>query len=117
MRLIYNLLIPVAILAAKISGAFLPKMREAIDGRKGWKPRFREFDNRISPVWFHVASVGEYEQAKPVITAIGKHSPEIPVVITFSSPSGFHFARRKELLDGSSNISLSITFRSIPSAI
>ena len=104
MRLIYNLLIPVAILAAKISGAFLPKMREAIDGRKGWKPRFREFDNRISPVWFHVASVGEYEQAKPVITAIGKHSPEIPVVITFSSPSGFHFARRKELLDGSSNI-------------
>jgi 3-deoxy-D-manno-octulosonic-acid transferase len=40
--------------------------------------------------------VGEFEQARPVISAIKKRHPNIPVMVTFSSPSGYHFWKKRE---------------------
>lgn len=105
-RGLYNTLLPAAAGLARLSALFLPKMREAIDGRKGFRMRWRECASSLDaqPIWFHVSSVGEFEQARPIISAIEKCAPEIPVILTFSSPSGFEFARRREPVDGSTNI-------------
>jgi len=55
-------------------------------------------------VWIHVSSVGEFEQARPLITELARARPDIPIALTFSSPSGFRFARRREHVGGESNI-------------
>ena len=101
-RLIYNMLYPVALWGARIASLFLPKMREAIEGRRGYQERWSKLSASRSDahVWFHVASVGEFEQARPVISAIKKKHPEIPVMVTFSSPSGYQFAKRREAAEG-----------------
>lgn len=93
---------PVALAGARVSALFLPKMREAIAGRAGYQERWSELraSLRDACVWFHVASVGEFEQARPVITAIKKAHPDIPIIVTFSSPSGYHFWKRREKSEG-----------------
>jgi len=97
-RLVYNSLLPVAVAGAHVSARFLPKMRAAIEGRRGFRTRWEALARELSapPVWFHVASVGEFEQARPVISALERARPEVPVVLTFSSPSGYTFARKRE---------------------
>ena len=101
-RLLYNALYPAAIVGARASSLFLPKMREAIAGRDGYRARWAALRDSLTdrPVWFHVASVGEFEQARPVISAIRRSHPGIPVMVTFSSPSGYHFARKREKAEG-----------------
>ncbi len=100
-RLFYNAAVPAAIAGAHAAARFLPKMRAAIDGRRGFRARWDALARSLSapPVWFHVASVGEFEQARPVITALERTRPDIPVMVTFSSPSGYHFACKREPLD------------------
>jgi len=101
-RLLYNALYPLAVAAARVSSLFLPKMREAIRGRAGYQERWSQLraSRCDACVWFHVASVGEFEQARPVISAVRRSHPRIPVVVTFSSPSGYHFAKRREASEG-----------------
>ena len=45
--------------------------------------------NKERPFWFHCASLGEFEQAKPVLLAMRERHPGVPVVVTFFSPSGY----------------------------
>jgi 3-deoxy-D-manno-octulosonic-acid transferase len=99
-RLAYNALAPVAVAGAHAAGHLLPKMREAVAGRRGYHDRWAALAAQLpaAPVWFHVASVGEFEQARPVITALERDHPGIPAIVTFSSPSGYHFARRRETI-------------------
>jgi 3-deoxy-D-manno-octulosonic-acid transferase len=106
-RLFYNLLLPVAVGAGYAALPFHAKLREAASGRKGWRSRWRDAGERVGarPVWFHVSSVGEFEQAKPVITSFGRTHPEVPVAVSFSSPSGYRFALRKEKPGEGNNIS------------
>ncbi|HKW14244.1 MAG TPA: glycosyltransferase N-terminal domain-containing protein, partial [Candidatus Krumholzibacteria bacterium] len=77
-------------------------MREAISGRSGYEKRWSDMSASLHDacIWFHVASVGEFEQARPVISAIKRAHPEIPVMVTFSSPSGYQFAKRREAAEG-----------------
>jgi len=97
-RGLYQALLPVAEAGAHVAATFLPKVREALDGRKGFHSRWEDLRTRLTtrPVWFHVASVGEFEQARPVIAALHARHPDIPILITFSSPSGYAFATRRE---------------------
>lgn len=98
-RLFYNALLPVGVLAGHAAALWIPKVREAIAGRAGFRERWAALSEefaRIRPVWFHVASVGEFEQARPVISEIVRKYPDTPIVVTFSSPSGYAFAQRKE---------------------
>jgi 3-deoxy-D-manno-octulosonic-acid transferase len=98
LRWAYSILYPAALGGARAASLLLPKVREAIAGRRGYRERWEALARSLSaaPVWFHVASVGEFEQARPVVSAIERARPGIPVMVTFSSPSGYHFARRKE---------------------
>lgn len=105
-RTLYNAALPLALAGGRVASWFNPKVREALAGRRGALERLRDAGEAMdeAPVWFHVSSVGEFEQARPVISALARHAPASPVVVTFSSPSGYHFARRREPLDGSTNI-------------
>ena len=105
-RLLYNLFLPVAAGVLYAASLFHDKLREATAGRRGWRRRWAGAGRRLEdrPVWFHVSSVGEFEQARPVITSLARSHPNIPVAVSFSSPSGYRFALRKEQLDGRNNI-------------
>ncbi|MDH3198108.1 MAG: hypothetical protein OEO21_07690 [Candidatus Krumholzibacteria bacterium] len=97
-NLLYNALLPLGLAGVRAAALGNAKVREAIAGRRGYAARWEDLRARLDarPVWFHVASVGEFEQARPVITALARTRPGIPVMLTFSSPSGLHFARRRE---------------------
>ncbi len=72
---------------------FVPKLAAGLHGRKGLMERLLAGAARVrGGVWFHVTSVGEYEQARPLIMAIKESEPELPVAVTHFSPSGYDFA-------------------------
>ena len=74
-------------------GAFIkPKAKLFIDGRKNWKYILQQqLDSKkiVSPIWMHCASLGEFEQGRPVIEAIKQKHPAQHIILTFFSPSGF----------------------------
>lgn len=78
---------------AKLAGIFNNKIAEGIQARKGiklrWRNKCRNLDRKKKIVWFHVASVGEFLQAKPVICLLSeKLGSSVDVALTFYSPSG-----------------------------
>lgn len=67
-----------------------PKARLWIDGRKDLYKRMAEaIDPAARIVWVHVASLGEFEQGRPIIERIRKTHPEYKILLTFFSPSGY----------------------------
>ncbi len=77
---------------------FSEKIRRFLSGRKGLFEKLQNFKQKESesPIWFHVASYGEYEQAKPVIAELKVRFPNLPVVVSFFSPSGFEPTSKKD---------------------
>ena len=70
------------------------KARKAVAGRRGWAERLAVAANKAAAgtagLWIHVhcASLGEYEQAAPLLQALRDRAPERPLLLTFFSPSG-----------------------------
>ncbi|MFB0515616.1 MAG: 3-deoxy-D-manno-octulosonic acid transferase [Candidatus Neomarinimicrobiota bacterium] len=97
-QLLYNLLmVP---LMAVVAHAMVPmnrKVRRGLRGRRRTLHRVVKFRDdiydRFGPLyWFHVASLGEYEQTRPVIDSLREVVPESIIVVSFFSPSGYeHF--------------------------
>jgi 3-deoxy-D-manno-octulosonic-acid transferase len=106
-KAIYNgLMLPLAYAGVRAAAPFHHKLRETVEGRDGIDERWRASAAGIEarPVWFHVASVGEYEQARPLITTLREAHPAIPVAISVTSPSGYKYITRKESLDDRNNV-------------
>ncbi|MCH6235991.1 3-deoxy-D-manno-octulosonic acid transferase [Cognataquiflexum rubidum] len=82
---------------AGISKGSNAKLEKLVDGRKDLFERLTAFKSGFSkPIaWFHVASLGEYEQAKPVIAELKHRKPDYGIVVSFFSPSGYEIANRK----------------------
>lgn len=59
-----------------------------------------EISNLKSPIWFHAASVGEFEQARPLIERLRREQPQRKIVITFFSPSGYEARKNYAQVDG-----------------
>lgn len=74
-----------------IGGLFIPRIRHFLTSRKSLFQRLEEFRVKYpgSLAWFHVASLGEYEQARPVIAELKRVKPEQLIAVSFFSPSGF----------------------------
>ena len=100
LHLLYNLLVNAAEKVLPASGYFSEKMKLFTEGRKD---TFSILKKKISPkdrtIWFHAASLGEYEQAVPVIEAVKEHFPQHKIVITFFSPSGYEVKKNSALAD------------------
>lgn len=100
LQFLYNFLIKTAEKILPVSGIFSDKMKLFIEGRKNL---FHELQQKIAPsdrtIWFHAASLGEYEQAVPVIEEVKNLFPELKVVVTFYSPSGYEIKKHSKMAD------------------
>jgi len=99
MRTLYNLAIHIYKLLMHFIALFNPKAKQWIKGRKGL---FKKIANEVDPgyiVWIHAASVGEFEQARPLIERIRKEYPNKKILLSFFSPSGYELRKNYELVD------------------
>ena len=100
MLFIYNLIVQIANFLLKITALFSPKIKLFVDGRK---PVFEILKSKIKPadktIWFHAASLGEYEQGLPVIEKIKVKFPHHIIVISFFSPSGYEVRKNNIVAD------------------
>lgn len=101
MILIYSILISFYRLAIAVVSLFSDKARLWIVGRKDWQKNMSAVLSGLEkkPIWVHVSSVGEYEQGKPIIDSIQAEYPQVPIVLTFFSPSGFQLLKGKTRAD------------------
>ena len=100
MQIIYTIGIWFYGLGVRVAALFNEKARLWVRGRKGLFAELeRAFAVKSSPVWIHCASLGEYEQAKPLIEKIKQEQPETKILTTFFSPSGYAQAVKKPLAD------------------
>lgn len=71
-----------------------------INGRKGLIQLIEaSLDKNKRYTWFHFASLGEFEQGRPVLESLKSENPELPIVITFFSPSGYEIRKNYALAD------------------
>ena len=98
--LIYNMAIGLLSFLMKAGSLFNPKAKAIIDGRKGWKKKLLEITSeKKSWIWIHCASLGEFEQGRPVIESLKKTYPQHKVLLTFFSSSGYNVRKDYEHAD------------------
>lgn len=93
---LYNLGIQAFKLGLQLASPFNPKAKLWVEGRKNWKENLKSKVVSLqleNAVWFHCASLGEFEQGRPVIEKLKKEFPQQKVVLTFFSPSGYEIQK------------------------
>ena len=100
MFFLYNLLIHLSAVIVQLLSFFKPKMALFVNGRKDvFKILQQSISDSDQTIWFHAASLGEYEQGLPVIEAIKKQFPFHKIVLTFFSPSGYEVRKNNTVAD------------------
>lgn len=100
MSFLYHILLYFYSFAVSVFSFFNPKAKQWIDGRKNILQHIQSTVNSLDEkAWFHCASLGEYEQVKPVIEELKKQQPTIKILVTFFSPSGYEIRKNDPLLD------------------
>ncbi len=97
---LYNLFIHIYGVLIRVAALFNPKARRLLRGRKAI---FANLEGIIVEtdryVWFHCASLGEFEQGRPVIERFRETYPEFKILLTFYSPSGFEVRKSYKKVD------------------
>ena len=100
MQLLYSFLTQIAALHLWVAQHFSKKLRVFVSGRKDV---FNILNQKISAndktVWFHCASLGEFEQAVPIIEACKRLLPNHKIIVSFFSPSGFEVKKNSDKAD------------------
>ncbi len=99
MLFLYNIGIRLFDLLVRVLGFFKEKPALMFNGRKDTMHRIATLPELQKPIWIHCASLGEFEQGRPIIEAIKKKDPNQQVVLTFFSPSGYEVRKDYELAD------------------
>ena len=95
MTLLYNIGIRIYWLMAMIISPWNRKAKLWLKGRRGWYKKLEDaIDRDDKVIWFHCASLGEFEQGRTVIEAIRERHPSHRILLTFFSPSGYE--KRKD---------------------
>ncbi len=98
MKKIYNISIYLYVIAIHLFALFKPKAKLWVQGRKNIFTQIeKQIQNNENIVWFHCASLGEYEQGKPIIHAYKIKHPTHKILLTFFSPSGFEIRKKTKL--------------------
>jgi 3-deoxy-D-manno-octulosonic-acid transferase len=108
-RALYNAMLPLASAWARILALFNGKIAEGIRGRKGIRERWIEKAAALprdkATVWFHVSSVGEFLQARPVIDLLSdRYGESIQIALTFFSPSGINYLEKHDYSAGNAAV-------------
>lgn len=85
--------------AIAIASLFNKKARLLLCGRRETWRKLRRYVNDEKCVWIHAASLGEFEQGRPIIEALKAKYPEKKIVLTFYSPSGYEVRKKYQLCD------------------
>jgi len=97
MRFLYKIGIRFYFLLILLAAPFNIKARRWLHGRQGiWKKIRSKIKPGDSVVWVHCASLGEFEQGRPIIEEIRNTMPEKKVLLTFFSPSGYELRKNYE---------------------
>lgn len=98
----YNLGIYAFQFGLKLASPFNGKAKLWTEGRRRWKDHLKEALSKYdlkNAIWLHCASLGEFEQGRPVIEKIKQDFPREKVVLTFFSPSGYEIQKNYPLAD------------------
>lgn len=99
MHTLYNLGIRCYGIVLHLAALFSDKARLWIYGRKEWRVRYQGLRDLKEGFWFHCASLGEFEQGRPLMEELKLAHPNVPLLITFFSPSGYTIRKDYELAD------------------
>ena len=98
--MIYNLIIYLYLLGVAIYSRFNEKVRKMWRGeREAFKILREKVDPNAKYVWFHAASLGEFEQGRPLMEQLRREHPEYKILLTFFSPSGYEVRKNYEGAD------------------
>ncbi len=96
----YNVAIYLYLLGVAIASLFNEKVRKMW---RGERDAFRVLKEKVDPearyVWFHAASLGEFEQGRPIMEQLRREHPEYKILLTFFSPSGYEVRKNYEGAD------------------
>ncbi|MCF6131057.1 3-deoxy-D-manno-octulosonic acid transferase [Flavobacterium wongokense] len=100
MLFLYNIVLIFASQVVKLLALFSPKIKLFVEGRKSV---FQTLSSKINTgdktIWFHAASLGEFEQGLPVMEKIKIQYPNHKIVVTFFSPSGYEVRKNNTIAD------------------
>ena len=98
--MIYNIVIYFVLCGIAIASLFNEKVRKMWRGeREAFKILKQKVDPNAKYIWFHAASLGEFEQGRPLMERIRKDYPQYKILLTFYSPSGYEVRKNYEGAD------------------
>lgn len=98
--MIYNIVIYFVLWSIAIASLFNEKVRKMWRGeREAFKILKQKVDPNAKYIWFHAASLGEFEQGRPLMERIRKDYPQYKILLTFYSPSGYEVRKNYEGAD------------------
>jgi 3-deoxy-D-manno-octulosonic-acid transferase len=98
--MIYNLGIHIYQLGIRLAGLFSDKPAKMVKGhREAYDLLKSKIDRNARDIWFHAASLGEFEQGRPLIERIRQEYPQYKILQTFFSPSGYEVRKNYEGAD------------------
>lgn len=100
MKSLYQLIIISFQFLLPVLKFFSPKMKLFVEGRTNWKTKLKsQVSENDKVIWFHAASLGEYEQAVPILEALRQTHPDYKIAVSFFSPSGYEVKKKDSKLD------------------
>lgn len=101
MLILYKTAITFYAILVSIFSVFNTKAKKFKVGRKNWQEKLQaDFgESNEKTVWVHAASLGEFEQGRPIIEAIRRDKPDVKILLTFFSPSGYEIRKSYESVD------------------
>jgi len=89
-----DLIVKVGVLGAKVVALWSPKMKLWTKGREGlFEKMAMVIKSTDRVIWFHAASLGEFEEGRPVIEKVRSQYPKYKILVTFFSPSGYEIRK------------------------
>lgn len=86
--------------ATRVAACFSPKIRKMVDGqRRTWDLLRGGIGAGDTVAWFHAASLGEFEQGRPIMELLRQRQPDVKILLTFFSPSGYEVRKDYEGAD------------------
>lgn len=100
MNLLYNTAISLYGAAAQVVSLRSRKVRKMLQGQHRTPETLRrKLTGKPGAVWFHASSLGEFEQGRPMIERLRREHPEVPILLSFFSPSGFEVRKNYPYVD------------------
>jgi 3-deoxy-D-manno-octulosonic-acid transferase len=100
-KLFYNLFLFLYSVGIRLAALWNPKAKKWLTGRQdifaSINSRLTTHDSRV--VWMHCASLGEFEQGRPLLESLRRQDPSLTIVLTFFSPSGYEVMKDHKVAD------------------